>query len=765
LNLREKGDKELSKLIEKERSNAKKHEQRFLTAIVLLRAHIGNDEVIDQVKDCLVWCKWQINVDLLRAAIQALKAENTEMISHLETDYFKLTSKVASGLPAKKRLVQAIELLAEICTDKEKIFDNAVKNYLFSEEDYISSAAMKTLEKLEFTKEELIAKLSDIKFSKSTKQLSVIQITELLLNHAAEESIPYLVNILEKLIFTKYKLMNAGSLLLVSIHIQPDILKKFCNILDKDSLYPRLAVIELLTRHNIINPELISRVLGIVEARGQEPRLREAALKIVMSNMAFAEVRSGIANILFGLKNKISDYAKLQKAGITRVSDKELSRDIVMVLSELTTDFNRLMLALLGQFPAGEYDDPVWIELLKLPYDLSKPEQVNEEKFSLRELRKKVDVKLTLFVDSVEVIDANKCKLIVGDKSFVVSGKKESEYWRKKFSIETEGTSSTTPNRTTPMDLDDNSSEFSGERRVTGNKRKAAEISRAEGAHAFFPAMLESDDDPFAFEGMPISQQTVSSAPVVHSNKKPKADISDRPGQFNLDYTTFLQKLASEYGMNRQKVKGDGNCQFTAIAVQLQKKSPVKFLSLKTQQQKIDVELDNIVLVACRLRALAVEHIKAHPEEYEKLLNVEIGHRGVNLAQDRNYKDVNEYCNIMSQDMRFGDAFTLKALSDALELNVIVLDSSLFEEGGSLRHKIYLGNISKPLTAKESLLVTYNGIDHYDAIENEPNAIFEQLVTKALEDDSASATNSATVIAPAAMKVVGSSAGTAMEID
>jgi hypothetical protein len=319
--------------------------------------------------------------------------------------------------------------------------------------------------------------------------------------------------------------------------------------------------------------------------------------------------------------------------------------------------------------------------------------------------------------------------LIVGDKSFVVSGKKESEYWRKKFSIETEGTSSTTPNRTTPMDLDDNSSEFSGERRSTGNKRKAAEISRVEGVHAFFPAMLELDEDPFAFDGVSVSQQASRSAAVVHSNKKARADASDRPGRFHLDYTAFLQELASKYGMNRQKVKGDGNCQFTAVAIQLQTKDPVKFFNLKNAQPK-DSEADDIVLVARRLRALAVEHIRANHGQYSDIINVEIGTAGVNFGQDKCYGTVDDYCNEMAKDMVFGDEFTLRALAKVLLSNIVVLDSALFEDEKSLDNKIYRGNLAKPLSAKSSLLIAFNRVDHYDTVANEPNEAFEALLAK-----------------------------------
>ncbi|MDF2939693.1 MAG: putative NTPase [Gammaproteobacteria bacterium] len=761
LNLRGLSNKGLTKVFNKEEANAKKHEQRFLTAITLLRIQLNDDVIMGQVQDCLIWCKQQNNIELLSAAINALRTEKIELYNNIESDFLKVTQTNASSYATKKKLIQAIEILSEICADKDKVFTYIVKKYLYSEEASFSALAMKALSKLDFTKNELITRLSSLRFIKGTKEPPVLQFIQLLLNHATEEALPHLVNTLEKLVFSSLTPIIAGEAQAKLWFIQEDVLNKLYQIMDKAKIYSTLAIVELLAKHNVTELEFKRKLFAIIKEKSAGLKLRDAAINALVAHIDESWVLENLIFILYEVGVKIIESSDLQRVGITKVREDGYDRDISNVLTEKIADYNFFMPKVLDHLENRQYDEPIWPSLLRLPYEFNKPASSEEVKASIRESRKKLDIRLKSMVDSIEVDSERLCRLIVKDKSFVVKGKKEVQFWMKKFpgsmpSVDALSSASEARGSGTPMDLDDNASDSSQLSKVTGSKRKADEILVRQAAleegsnlapkslssHAFFFA------DPFAFEEVGSSPDRSSFAPPVHSNKKQKFDSASQNKLGAIyGYPSFLQRLADEYGMNRQKVKGDGNCQFTAIAVQLQKKDPAKFLSLRNQQQKLDGELEDAVLVARRLRALTVEHIKANPKEYEELLSAEIGLRGVNPAQDRNYKDVNEYCNVMSQDMIFGDAFTLKAVSEALGLNIILLDSALFKEESSLKHKIYQGDIAKPLVAKESLLITYNGSDHYDAIENEPNAKFEKLVTTLKSKDSESVASAASAAA------------------
>lgn len=99
----------------------------------------------------------------------------------------------------------------------------------------------------------------------------------------------------------------------------------------------------------------------------------------------------------------------------------------------------------------------------------------------------------------------------------------------------------------------------------------------------------------------------------------------------------LLQERVQLYGLKEIKVKGDGNCQFRALAHQLR-----------------GSEADHRIV-----RELVVDQLRVFGELYREYVP----------------DDYNEYCAVMAKDGEWGDHVTLKAVADVYNTRIVVLTS------------------------------------------------------------------------------------------
>ena len=180
---------------------------------------------------------------------------------------------------------------------------------------------------------------------------------------------------------------------------------------------------------------------------------------------------------------------------------------------------------------------------------------------------------------------------------------------------------------------------------------------------------------------------------------------------FRFQADSFKDYLQANFGLTVRPVPGDGRCQFHSILLQLKELHRGKYPFLSdnvgfTNQQLADL-----------LRGLAIEYIKKERPKFEGYLARDLGVRGVNRVQDIQYETFDAFIAAMSCPTNYGDSLTLRALSEMLECNIVVLHPAIQENPAAIPYYVYR-HAPGELHIHEALILVHNGANHYETIVN-----------------------------------------------
>ena len=160
---------------------------------------------------------------------------------------------------------------------------------------------------------------------------------------------------------------------------------------------------------------------------------------------------------------------------------------------------------------------------------------------------------------------------------------------------------------------------------------------------------------------------------------------------------TFTQTTATRYGLQAHLIEGDGNCLFRAVADQLQK-------------PPFNIEFSTGVDYHRAIRHIAVEHVSKKKDLY----------------QDACVGGVEQWIAIMSQDKTWGDQIALSALSNALQVTLVVIRAEA-KQGEN-------PTIYKPRNPKGIIYLHYKNGNHYESLsERSPMSTEQQQQWEALQ--------------------------------
>ncbi len=194
------------------------------------------------------------------------------------------------------------------------------------------------------------------------------------------------------------------------------------------------------------------------------------------------------------------------------------------------------------------------------------------------------------------------------------------------------------------------------------------------------------------------------------------------------EYANFIQWLSDSFDMHKQSVIGDGNCQFYALAEQLLQIYPDHFPNALATMLPVRDQKD----IAQKLRELTVQYLQNHQTEFEELIGEE--DFSPNWRGDHNFEN---YIYCLQQNQFWGGEYVLRALSQVLQLPVLILDPSVMHNPKQLQNKIYLPDEEETNTfdISESLIIIFDGIDHYETITTRPDDRFIEFINAYQADE------------------------------
>ena len=192
-------------------------------------------------------------------------------------------------------------------------------------------------------------------------------------------------------------------------------------------------------------------------------------------------------------------------------------------------------------------------------------------------------------------------------------------------------------------------------------------------------------------------------------------------------YEGFVQWLQDSFALAKQDIKGNGNCQFYALAEQLCQIHPNHFPDFLVAILPV-YDRQNI---AQRLRMLAVMYLREHQAEFEGLIGEE--DFSPDWQGEHNFEN---YLYCLQQDRFWGGECVLKALSQVLKLPILVLDPGVMTEPNQLQNKIYLPDDQEmgELDVSQALVIIFDGVNHYETIATRPTDELIEFVNHMLHD-------------------------------
>ncbi|MEL6413168.1 MAG: OTU domain-containing protein, partial [Bacteroidota bacterium] len=157
---------------------------------------------------------------------------------------------------------------------------------------------------------------------------------------------------------------------------------------------------------------------------------------------------------------------------------------------------------------------------------------------------------------------------------------------------------------------------------------------------------------------------------------------------------------AAHYGFNVQKINGDGNCLFRAVADQLQA-APFKV--------QFPPDKDHYSII----RWIAVAHVKDNAATYKNYFpTMDCSGKQIEFA------DVADWLTKMRRDKTWGGEVALRALSEALQVTLVTIRT-----GAELHEP---PTIYKPRKPRGIIYVHYQNGNHYESLYRMPSLSAEQ---------------------------------------
>ena len=208
-----------------------------------------------------------------------------------------------------------------------------------------------------------------------------------------------------------------------------------------------------------------------------------------------------------------------------------------------------------------------------------------------------------------------------------------------------------------------------------------------------------------------MNKGTLLKAGMFSSRRKVRRPVYDM-GEFRV-------YLMSNFGLDSIAVRGDGNCQFRAIAKRLKVLDPVAY------SQSEETVMNN-------LRQEGVNDIEDNFFDFEPVLAPMIGRAGVNPQQDIVYTNYANYYDRMRGNGHYGDQLTLRALARVIQRPIIVLEPSMMRDLTALQreHGIYRpdGMGVGAIDINEAVILIFDGVGHYETVSTLPNESFTALL-------------------------------------
>ena len=239
------------------------------------------------------------------------------------------------------------------------------------------------------------------------------------------------------------------------------------------------------------------------------------------------------------------------------------------------------------------------------------------------------------------------------------------------------------------------------------------------GAHQQIIAILDSLDPDINIEEN--NESALSPTPVLTLSNS--LIFNGKFGRRFRSYEEFKSWLRVMLGINVQKIASDGNCQFSAIKQQLLQMYPGGFPS---KLRDILGDYGSSQVLTHRLRTLAVNYLKLHKVDFECFIT----HEDFPIHWPGRIS-FQSYVEHMSNDGSYGTEHTLRALSNILELPILILHPDVALNTTHMENRIYLPS-NKSLSdfdlKQQLLVVIFTGMRHYDMPDDRPTERLIQLI-------------------------------------
>ncbi|KAI8516627.1 hypothetical protein Bbelb_052080 [Branchiostoma belcheri] len=200
----------------------------------------------------------------------------------------------------------------------------------------------------------------------------------------------------------------------------------------------------------------------------------------------------------------------------------------------------------------------------------------------------------------------------------------------------------------------------------------------------------------------------VCHAKVEHS--KLWSNVIAGPTPFDTEYSRLLHNMARHRLVVRREVAPDGNCQFAAVADQLQRIGRGVLSPQDLRRMAVTYIRNNPVLVSNYLVSSLCKRKLCHPRmDVERAATP--GPDKCKVSDFVDGENLEEYLHRMSQDGTWGDHLTLQALCSSLHIRVCIVSSS----SGNLISVVPSGIAS----SAEVIHLGHISEEHYISLETE----------------------------------------------
>ena len=198
----------------------------------------------------------------------------------------------------------------------------------------------------------------------------------------------------------------------------------------------------------------------------------------------------------------------------------------------------------------------------------------------------------------------------------------------------------------------------------------------------------------------------------------------------DLDVTllkAFLNSVRDRFGLETSYVPGDGDCQFRSAARALSSLDPDTFHAMTLGPSGEGCftffAYDQEYVATQALRAHVVEHLRIHEDAFAPFL---VPEEGIEFAT------VADFANYIEGTGVYGNQLSLQALAAVCNRPIITLRPGTAAEPVSV-------HVTPPqpgavININEAIIMTYNGVDHYNVIPHSRHQILNKALCELVED-------------------------------